>query len=500
MQDNTVTLAQLVYKQAIAQPDKAALVIDNRVITYHSLVDHARALADKLRADKHQRIGIFSSRTLSAYVGILAAQWNGITFITLNPAFPLKRLQKIVKSAGLDGIIADEADLALAKTLGEAISLSQLSSHSTSPFKSVAKNDLAYILFTSGSTGEPKGVPVTYGNFTAFYHAVRHRYTLTPDDRVSQFSHLTFDVAFFDMILAWGAGAALYVVPDEFRIAPGPFIRDNGLTVWLSVPAVISTMKKMKMLGNNVFPSLKYSLFTGDVLYNDQVSLWQSSAPQSQIENLYGPTEATVDCLGYIVDRSVPIEHAHGKVPIGKPFLDVKAALIHENNTFVSTDEPGELVLSGDQVVESYWQLPILSQEKFITLSHPEYGSRRWYRTGDLCSQDTLGNFHYQRRIDAQCKFLGYRIELQEIEFYLRQLTNTEVVALIIDHDSENPQLVAVIQQNALDVDTLRQQLAQFLPVYMIPSRFIAMEDLPYSHHDKVDRNKLHEIIRRALA
>jgi D-alanine--poly(phosphoribitol) ligase subunit 1 len=492
-----LNLAHLFHAQ---QAERIALVIDDTSYSYEEITGHVTKLARYMQENNIHKIGIFAARSLEAYVAVLAAQWIGAAFIPLNTAFPEERLKKIIAQISPDVIVVDQHHAWNKELLPRIINLRDLpqSSETLEPAKP-ASSDLAYLIFTSGSSGEPKGVAISYGNLEHFIAAIRKRYSLTADDRVSQFSSLCFDVSLFDMCLAWNAGAALYVVPEAQLLAPAKFIRDNNLTVWLGVPATISLLEKLNMVKPNTFPSLKFSLFTGEALTLHHALQWQLAAPNSQIENLYGPTEATIDCLGQVFKPDISYQ---GSVPIGTAFANVYAALLNENYEFVSAGDKGELAIAGPQVSAGYWLDEKLTQEKFQVLKHPEFGTQRWYLTGDYCLQDKDGKFYYLYRLDNQVKILGNRIELNEVEYYLRTLTQATDVAVVIfntNGKAVSSQIVALICKSGLNFPTLKKDLQKYLPNYMLPAHIIPIDHFPYNSNGKIDRKKLMDIVSQKL-
>lgn len=502
--DQVSSLAQLFFSQAALYPNQTALVIDDKTYTYAELEKNVRQLAAYLKSEAITRVGILASRSLEAYAGVLAAHWLGIAYVPINPVLPLFRIKKIIELSQINAVVLDQSSGYLQTELTQTKNIQlieipdlQLTSDPVIP----ADKDLAYIIFTSGTTGIPKGVPVSFGNLTHFIKVIKNRYPLNSTDRVSQFSALSFDVSIFDMCLAWGSGAALYIVPEKELLVPASFIQKNNLTVWLSVPSVISIMKHLNVLKPNGFATLKFSLFTGEAFTLDLAKAWQNAAPQSQVENLYGPTEATIDCLAQPLSTELHQTDLYEIMPIGKPLQGTRAAIVNDNHQFLASGEKGELAIAGDQVVSGYWQNDEITQQKFIYLKHPQSGIKKWFLTGDYCYQDKEGVFHYLYRLDNQCKILGQRIELDEIEHYLRKLLKTSNVVVMIIPAENYPrtQIIAVIDVEEVDVLLLKSQLKKYLPNYMIPEQIIYMDSLIYNVNGKLDRELLAAAIIQRL-
>ena len=216
-------------------------------------------------------------------------------------------------------------------------------------------DDVAYILFTSGSTGEPKGVPVTHGNVPHFLDVVGRRYGIGENDRFSQTFDQTFDLSVFDLFLAWTHGACVYGMTPVDLLAPTGFINRHQLTVWFSVPSVVAQLRRRDVLRPASMPSLRWSLFCGEPLPRGSAEAWQAAAPYSVVENLYGPTELTIACFAYRWDpERSPAACVNEMVPIGRPLEGLACALVGSAGEEVGSGEPGELWVTGPQTTPGY--------------------------------------------------------------------------------------------------------------------------------------------------
>jgi amino acid adenylation domain-containing protein len=510
-------LAQPFYESAVANPGGLALLVDETRISYGELASLVRRISGWLALKPGElsgRVGILASRSVEAYSAVLGTLWSGAAYVPINPHTPEDRLIRILKMANFDALIADQAGLdglsdkvlehAPSRILygaGAKPSHSALGSRGTS-FTSmaelpdqgpdrpvaVAENALAYIIFTSGTTGTPKGVMIETGSVVQLLEVMQRRYGFRPDDRVSQAFELTFDVSVFDMFMTWGAGAGLYVVPEKQLMAPGKFIKDNQLTVWYSVPSIALFMQRLRMLTPGAFPWLRYSLFVGEALPLLSAQAWQAAAPNSTVENTYGPAEATVICTIQKLTDPPNVTPNRGILAIGDPFEGVKADVVDSELNPLPWSEPGELILSGRQLARGYFNDPEITAARF-----PVLRGQRWYRTGDLACRDTNGTFHFLGRIDNQVKILGNRIELEEVDSHLREIVGTDLVAAVAWPvvDSRATGLVAFHCAMGITRDEVREGMRKRVPDYMVPQRIHCLDALPLGSSGKIDRKAL---------
>jgi amino acid adenylation domain-containing protein len=354
----------------------------------------------------------------------------------------------------------------------------------------VRSDDPAYLLFTSGSTGVPKGVAVSHANARAFLDAVAERYDFSADDRFSQTFNLTFDLSVFDMFAAWDCGACVCCPSDKSLLNPAEFIRSSEITVWFSVPSIALFMRRLRVLKPDSFPKLRWSLFCGEALPAAVAREWSEAAPSSIVENLYGPTEATIACTGYRWDsRRSPDEPELGLVPIGHPLGAMSTLVVRDDLREAQPGQAGELLLSGPQVVEGYWNDEEATSRAFVSID-----GRRYYRTGDRVRRPTAdGPLRYMGRFDNQIKVLGYRVELGEVEAAIRDETGVDAVVAVGWPPSQSGAsgIAAFVADERVDPAALIAALARRLPDYMIPREVRLLPDLPVNANGKWDRGAL---------
>lgn len=473
-------------------PGNQALYINGRYYTYAELMDLALFLHSKI--DKKKRysfIGIYCTSDVFSYAAILAVLIYGAAYVPLNPLFPKARNLTIIENCGLEIIISNQL-ISEYKSKADIVTVSELpDSDLSKPIhipEAVSDSKYAYVMFTSGSTGNPKGVPISKKNLEVFFDYFLSNYVFQPDDRFLQPYECTFDVSVFSIFMPWYVGACCYVVPSDgikyLNIIK--FLNDHHITVCSLVPTVLVFLEKHAH--SLSFPSLRYSFFSGDILYHDLAVKWKSYTPNAELHNFYGPTETTIVCTRYVWNESGSAkESINNVVPLGQPFTGIEFIILNENNVLADKHEIGELCLSGDQVIENY--LGNVHKEAFLN-----YGGKHYYRTGDMVSVNYCGNILFHGRKDSQVKVNGYRVELTEIEAAIQKITNKMCFVKLQKNKNGLGVLVACIEAGS-DEDALIKELMLCLPQYMIPKKILAVREWPFNLNGKTDRQELKKLL-----
>jgi amino acid adenylation domain-containing protein len=504
--------------------DRPALEIGGTAWSYAELRRRASGLAAALEpgpSGEPPLTAVFGHRTPSAFAGILGALLRGHGYVPLNPQFPADRTRAMIERSGcrslvvasdararldavLDGlepglrIVLPDSDAADARKL-EA----RHPGHVFVPGEEMPDGDgfeprpadpdgIAYLLFTSGSTGLPKGVMVAHRNVTHFLDVMAERYRPDESDRFSQLFDLTFDLSVFDLFLAWGAGACVCCPTQKQKLLPAGYVGDAGLTVWFSVPSTAVVLNKLRKLAPDAFPGLRWALFCGEALPADLAAAFAAAAPNATLENLYGPTELTIACTLYRWDpERSPAECERGLVPIGEPYPGMSVRVVDESLHEVAPGEAGELLMAGPQLTLGYWRDPEKTADAFLV---PPGADETHYRTGDrVRRREPGGPLVYLGRADHQVKVQGYRVELGEIEATLRDVAGVDVAIALgwPENESGADGIVAFVGAEALDVPGVLRRAAERLPAYMAPRAIHLVSEFPLNANGKVDRKAL---------
>lgn len=493
MADRQDSLADWFRRGLAVNPEGVAARDGTTRLTYRETDRLALALAGLIRrtVPRAERIGVLMDRGAHAYAALLGVLYAGATVVPLNPEYPAERTRFMAESAGVQAVVADPAGRAAAGCWG-AVPVVRAEDWLGSPDEGLRSPeppaDLAYIVFTSGTTGRPKGVPIAQRNIAHYLEVIHARYAFTPDDAFSQISDLTFDLSVFDLYAAWGAGGSVVTVKPAHFLRVARFIATHGITVWLSAPSLVALLRRHSAMAPGSLPGLRWSLFCGEPLLERDAADWLRAAPGSTVENLYGPTEATITCC---VHRYVPETSArlvvNGVVPIGALHPGLAAVVVDPDAPEKENPHPdGELCVAGPQTFGGYLD-PADDEGRFLTL-----GGRRWYRTGDLVRRLPGGELAFLGRRDHQVKVRGRRIELAEVDWGLRRCAGVpEAVTVLVDDH-----LVGFCTGTDADPGLILKELAGILPSHSMPRRVVVLSEFPLTHNRKTDRRALAELAR----
>jgi non-ribosomal peptide synthetase component F len=348
-------------------------------------------------------------------------------------------------------------------------------------------------MFTSGTTGVPKGVAVRYDNVTAYLAAFRRFAPIHSEDRCSQFFDLSFDLSVHDMFVTWTNGACLCVPTSDELIDPVGFADRVSLSCWFSVPSVANMALRMRRLKPGVLPKLRLSLFCGEPLPTSLAQTWSECAPSAEIWNLYGPTEATIAITAHRFDPSLA-STMPATVPLGDAYAGCAAVAITADGNLADAGEVGEFWLGGPQISDGYINNPAELAAKFVEARIADFAFSRWYKTGDLVRRDLHWGHVYEGRIDDQVKISGYRVELLEVEEMLRWAADTPEVAALAWPQTQSGSaegVVGFVCGAKFEGREVIRRCRTVLPPYMAPQRIIELEALPLNANGKVDRKAL---------
>jgi D-alanine--poly(phosphoribitol) ligase subunit 1 len=473
-----------------------AFCIDDTHYTYEDFGRRISAISERLKDcnDKvHSRLAIFCDNHIDTYASVVATWFSGMAFVPILSKNPIERNLAILREAKIATILsASELLDAEYSENFEVVVTNELEKFESFEFDSSEHEDLseAYILFTSGSTGNPKGVPITLGNLNAFLDAfLDSGFTIEKGDRCLQMFELTFDVSISSFVTALISGACVYTVSDKTHKYIDVFrlINKYKLTSIQIVPSILKLGKPL--YGRVDFSSIKKCILTGEATNKDDLKDFLPKVPNAQIFNYYGPTECTIYCSSMEINKS-EIKSYNGLVSIGKPLKNVQFLLLNAQGALSAGSDKGELWVCSPQLTHGYLN------KDLNTHSFKEIDGDIYYKTGDICFVDEEGDFLYCGRIDNQIQIQGFRVELGEVEFKCREKIGHNCVALDRLNEKGFVEIVLILETEALySADLIMQSLSESLPHYMLPSKIHSFPIFPLAQSGKTDRVALRKLL-----
>ncbi len=519
------SLANFIYKAVEEFTSLIAIKIGDRLISYKELNENALHVANMLfeNGANDETIGIVGQRKASSYFGILGILYSGCNYTPLNPNYSKARLLSIMKSSNVKFIVGDKQDLInFFQIIGDdyrlhGVILPEGVPPDGKPWISKSNHfkinkpliklshDIAYILFTSGSTGFPKGVQVMNSNVVSFIKGMNSIYKLDPGFNASQIFDLSFDPSVSDMFFTWCNGGVLCVLPEEEKMSPNEYIVREDIHFWNSVPSLASFMLKMGSLKPGSFPSIRNSMFCGEQFPKNTADAWRISAPNSTIENLYGPTEATIYITRYKYEVTDQIKKFRNNIiPIGNPLSNQKVEIVNENNIPVKKGDIGEICFKGSQVTKGYLNDDAKTNEVFVEFNwDKEDKANKWYKTGDLGFVNSYGSIECIGRKDSQIKIAGRRIEIGEIESIFQKFEPLSDIIIVPIRD-QSEIVVGCVGFSTVQITkeiefNIRKKSEIFLEKVFFPKKIIFIENFPLSHSGKINRKELEQIAKNYI-
>lgn len=489
-----INLSDDFLEQALLHPFNQALFVDDVYYTYSDVLIKVKEIYDTLSKEhqKLHRIGIYCTDDFVTYTSIIAISLYGATFVPINSKFPKEKNEHIIQTSEIEVLLFNidyklNFDVRNVKVIGiKNILQNSIAKIVKSDFEPKVELPEAYILFTSGTTGQPKGVAISKKSVISFFDFFKKQknFNFSDNDRFIQVFELTFDVSIFSFFMPISIGACCYILPQKgirfLEILK--LIKMKKITVATFVPTFLQFAEKY--FNQLQLFDLRYTFFIGDKLYQNLTEKWQNVCPNSSIINFYGPTEATIMCSYYNWTKNKADESINGIVPIGKLFDGIHFFLLKESEE----DSIGELCLNGNQVIESY--LNQTNTDKFIYIK-----DKLFYKTGDLVSMNENQDFIFHGRIDSQYKINGFRVEISEIEEAVSKFIEGVFVVNCIQNQKGINQLVLFIETNLRKNDNdILVKLKSHLPEYMLPSKIFYLEKIPLNSNGKFDFTQLTKI------
>lgn len=490
----TRRIEEVFARRAARHPAAVAVVDGEHRVTYGELWEAAGRLADEL-TDRGVApgglVGLQVHRGWRVVAGILGIWRHGSGYVPVDPRYPRARRDYIVADVGLRHLVCEDG------TDGLRVQARQEESA-----RVPVPADTAYIIHTSGSTGDPKGVVVRHGHVLALLEACGKTYDVGPDDVWSFFHSHSFDFSVWEI---WGAllsGGRVAVVPHEAATDSqvfAAFLAEQEVSVLSQVPSVFGYLVRALTDRPVRLPALRYVVFGGEAVNPSTLLKWYrlDLAPGAELYNMYGITEITVHATVARMSPALLRAPCVG-TPIGEALPHLSIALLEEGRP-VPPGVPGEIHIAGAGVADGYLGRPDLTADRFVRVT--ALGEERvWYRTGDYAVERVGGGYGFLGRRDDQVKIRGFRIELGEIESVLEQQPEVRACAVVVvESRTGEPSLAAAFvpeetgtpSEGAATAASLRSRLAELLPRHLVPGEVVAVDELPLTLSGKLDRGAL---------
>jgi len=487
-------------------PNKLALQDISGNITYQEYRSKSLAIAYKIvelnKGEMKKPIVVYLEKGKEVLVSFMGVAYSGCFYSPIDTEMPQSRVDKILEVLKPEIVITtnklktnfEKFNFYGSYIIYEETICSEEDETAVKPYtEKIIDTDLLYVLFTSGSTGVPKGVSICHRSVIDYTDWVTETFNITQKDTFGNQAPFYFDNSILDIYSCMKTGATLNIIPKKLFFQPVPlleYIKYNKINTIFWVPSALIVVSKLKAFRNvDLSDTLKRVLFCGEVMPNKQLNIWRKFLPNVTYANLYGPTEITDACTYYIVDREFSDDEP---LPIGIPMSNTDILVLNDEDKLVTDDEVGELCVRGTSLAMGYYNNPEKTRSAFVQNPLNKAVPEIIYRTGDLVRYNEYREIIYISRKDFQIKHLGHRIELGEIETAISSLE--EVTLNCCLYDEKNQRIVLFVDAQ-VDRDYIKERIEKLVPEYMIPGKVIYLENMPINANGKIDRIKLKELM-----
>lgn len=509
-------LSTLVAEAAAAVPSGTAAVFEDAVSSWAELDRRTGSLAAALTdggVKRGDRVGIYLHKSMESLVAVHGILRAGAAYVPIDPVAPPATVAAIVADCGIDVLVTHDLRRPGVEALGRGagaegptppttvLGLSEPVDGTTRtaswadidgldplPPVNVVADDLAYVMYTSGSTGKPKGIMHTHRSGLAYATMSAAYFDLGSNDRMANFSPLHFDMSTFEVLAGVAAGATVVLIPEPHLRLPASlaqYLAHHRCTTLYTVPSLFQQLLTRGGLADHDWSGVRWVLPAGEVFPPEPLAELVKVFAGATFSNVYGPAE-----VNHITSHDFVEAPGDGRpLPIGRAVGDVELRIVDEDDRPVSDGAQGLLLARTATMMAGYWNRPDLDAAGFVDETGPDGLRQRWYRTGDLVSQDPDGTLRYYGRADNQVKIRGNRLELETVEAAVGSLPGVEQAVVGIRADGGDSQLVArYVAAAGIEVDGWRRALAAVLPAYAVPGAFEPVDRFPLTPSGKIDR------------
>jgi len=491
---------EFIENSAKSQPDKVAFVDENKSVSYKGLESHCKSIGTYLTKfnTKNKPIAVLLDKGVNCLEAMFGVVYSGNFYVIIDSNMPVERVKTIFNTLSPIGVITDEQHM---QKFDEFKNHCEIIDFETAVRADVDKEKLKqirgqaidtdplYALFTSGSTGVPKGAVICHRSVIDYAHWVTTTFDIDDKTVFGNQTPFYFSMSVLDIFTTIKNAATLQIIPQSmfsFPLKLFEYINEKDINTIYWVPSALSIVANWKTFEYAQVPKIKTVLFAGEVMPTKQLNIWIKNNPNALFANLYGPTEITDICTYYIVNREFSQDES---LPIGKPCDNCDIIVINKDGKQAKADEEGELCIRGSFLALGYYNNPEKTSEVFVqnplNICYPEL----IYKTGDLVRYNEYGELIYISRKDFQIKHMGYRIELGEIETAVNGIDG--IISCACVYNKAKEKIVLIYQsKNLSDKDILTEVVGK-LPKYMVPNKLVRLKQMPLNANGKIDRATL---------